>query len=222
MLCADVEHYLHFNVDDALDTLESKVHEVALFLDADNLLDDGDGLGLVEKTHDGGLYLLHDVAPGFQTGGHSREEESAVLAALGLLVETERRLGDDAECALGADEYLVEIGAGCMFGNGQCVYDVAVRENDLHAHAHVVDLAVLGGENTYAAVAERAADGAAGQAGGNVHAGIALLVGVPLELLEDHSGLGGDGVRVLIKADEVVHALHVEQDAARHGQRAAL
>lgn len=56
--------------------------------------------------------------------------------------------------AFGADEDLVEIGAGRVFGHGQSVDDIAVGQNDFHADALVVDLAVLGGHDADAAMAQ--------------------------------------------------------------------
>ena len=109
-----------------------------------------------------------------------------------------------------------------MLGNGQGVDNIAVGQNHFHGDAHVVDLAVFAGHDADAPVAQRAADGAAGQAGGDVLAGIAPLVGIPFQLLKDHARLGGDGAADLVDLDQMAHALHVHHDAARHGQRAAL
>ena len=103
-----------------------------------------------------------------------------------------------------------------MLGHGQGVDNIAVGQNHFHAQALVVDLAILGGHDADAAMAQSAADGAAGEAAGDMLAGVALLIGVPLELLEDHAGFSGDGVGVQINGDQLVHTLHIQQNAACH------
>ena len=160
---------------------------------------------------------------------HSRSEEffgweleCMMLHVLRQLKKTEGCLGDDAQCSLRADEDLVQVGACCMLGYGKCVDNVSVGENDLHAHALIIDLAVLGGKNTDSAVSQSAANGAAGKAAGDMHAGKALFVGVPFQLLEDHTGFGSDGMRIEINGDQLVHALHVQQNTSGHRQSAAL
>ena len=65
-----------------------------------------------------------------------------------------------------ADEEGDQVGAGGVLRHGQGVDDIAVGQNHFQRQAHIVHLAVLGGENTDAVVRQRAAHGAAGHAGG--------------------------------------------------------
>lgn len=94
----DIEDDLHFDINDFPDTFHGQVHEAALLFKAEDFLDNGHGFSLIEEAKDGGLYLLHDVAAGHVAGVHIREQESAELAAFGLLEELEGSLGDDARC----------------------------------------------------------------------------------------------------------------------------
>ena len=109
-----------------------------------------------------------------------------------------------------------------MFGYGQGVDDIPVGQHHFHADALVVNFAVLGGHDSDSPVPERSADGPAGQAGGNVLAGISPFISVPLQLLENHAGFCGDRAADLIHFNQVVHALHIHHDSACHGQCATL
>ena len=89
-------------------------------------------------------------------------------------------------------------------------------------HDHVFDLAVFRREDTCATVGEEAADGRAGDGGGQMHGGKAFLVAAPFEMLGDDARLAGDGQRLLVDLDQLVHPFHIDDDAAVDRQGAAL
>ena len=218
----DFLYDFHFDIHNFLHALAGHVHEAAFFLKAQNFFDDGYRLSLVKETQNGGLYLLHDIPARHVTGMHVREQEGDVLAAFRLLKQLKGGLGNHAQGALAANKNLVQVGTGGVLWHWQGVDDVAVGQHHFQTDALVVNFAVFGRHNANAPMAQSAADGAAGQAGGNVLAGIALFVGVPFQLLKDHARLGGDGAAYLVNLNQAVHALHVHHDTAGHGQRAAL
>ena len=222
VLLGDVQNDLQLSGDDLLVAFQRQVQEGAALLKADDLLDDGDGLRLVEQTHDGGLHRLHDLPAGLIAHMDVGEQERMVDAGLGLLDDLELGLGHDAQSPLGADEEGDQVGAGGVLRHGQGVDDIAVGQNHFQRQAHIVHLAVLGGENADAVVRQRAAHGAAGHAGGQVHHGIALFVDQIFQRGKNHAGLAGDEARLGVQLDELVQTLDVQQNAAGHRQSAAL
>ena len=202
--------------------LQGQVHEGALLGKADDLLDNGDSLRLVEQADDGGLYRLDDFPAGLIAGVDVGEQEGVVGSDLGLLDDLELGLGHDAQGALGAHKEGNQVGAAGMLGHGQGIDNVAVGQSHFQRQAHIIHFAVLGGQNADAVVGQRAAHGAAGQAGGQVHDGIAQLVDPLFQSGENDAGFAGDVARFHVDVDDLVHALDVQQDAAGHRQRAAL
>ena len=89
VFCGDLLGDFHLNVHNAPHALAGKVHETALFLKAEDFLDDGNGFRLIKKPEDGRLNLLHDVAPGHIARVHVGEEKCDMLPTFGLLKELE-------------------------------------------------------------------------------------------------------------------------------------
>ena len=134
----------------------------------------------------------------------------------------QRHLGDDAERALAAEEHHREIGARRMARHRERADDLSGRSDDFKRHHHVLDLAVLRRKDASSAVREEAADRGARDRGGKVHRRKPFLVAAPLEVLRDDAGLRRDGERLLVDLDDLVHPLHVEDDAVVDRKRTAL
>ena len=130
--------------------------------------------------------------------------------------------GNDAERAFAAEEEHGEIRAGGVARNRKRADDFTGGSDDFQRHDHIFDLAVLRGENAGSAVCEKTADRRARNRSRKVHGGIAFLVALPFQMTRNHAGLTGHGERFLVDADEFVHALHVDDDSAVDGERAAL
>ena len=137
-------------------------------------------------------------------------------------MDLERHLGDDAERALAAKEHHREVRARRVARDGKRADDLAGRGDDFQGHHHVLDLAVLRREDASSAVREEAADRGARDGRGKMHRREPFLVAAPLEVLRDDAGLRGDGERLLVDLDDLVHALHVEDDAVVDRKRPSL
>ena len=218
----DFLYDFHFDVNDAFEPLQGYIHKAAFFLKAKDLTKDGRGFSLVKKPKNGGLELLHDIAASHVAAMHVRKQERPVLPAFGLFKKLERRLGDHAQRAFAADKNLIQIRAGGMLWHRQGLEDIAVGQDDLHANALVVNFAIFGGHNADTPMAQRAANGSASQAGGDVLAGIPPLVCIPFQLLKNHPRLRGNGAADLVYFEKAVHAFHVQHKPPRHGQGAPL
>ena len=203
-------------------SLNGEVHERAALFKADDLFYDGNGFSLVEQAHDRGLYGLHDLAACVVACGDILEQERMVAAYLGKLGHFELRLGHNAERTLAAEKQRQKVRAARMLGNGQSVYNVAVGKRHLDRETLIVDLAVFGGKDADAVVCQRAANGAAGKAAGQMHDREALLVCVPFEGLEYHTCFAGDGAGLGVDIKQLIHALDIKDYAACHRQSAAL
>ena len=114
--------------------------------------------------------LGQQLPPGGEGAGQVLKEEGAEPAGFGLGVDAHLSLGDHAQSALGADENLIQVWARGVLGHRGGVDNVAVGKDDLHAQAHVIDLAVFGGNHADAPMGQKAA-----QSRAVLGAGICLL-----------------------------------------------
>ena len=222
VLLEGVKQDLLLDLDHVLTALVGDVHESALALHSDDLLDQRSSLSLVVQTHDGGLELLKQLTGGLEGTVHILEQEATEAALLGLVEDADLSLGNNTQRTLRADEDLVEIRAGRVLGSGRGIDNITVGKNDLHLQNHIVDLTVLGRANADTAVSQEAAHGRAGQAGGIVHGCLTDLVGRPLDVLVDRTRAALDVHTVGVDLEDLVHSLGIQNDTAAHGDSAAL
>ena len=221
-------HYLagvfHLEIDNLLPAVKAE-HEVRAGVDvyAEDLLDVRARFGFVVETHGARAQAAaHEVGARAHCGVEVLEEVRAEFARLRNRMDFKRDFRYDAQSALAAKEHHCQVGAGSVARDREGINDFARRGDDFEAHYHVLDFAPLGGEHAGAAVGEESAYGRAGDGGGQVHRRIAALVDRPFEVAGDNARFGGDGERLLVDFDDLVHALCVEHDAPEYGERPAL
>ena len=155
---ADIEHDLHLLLRHRLPSLAYEVHERARLVESDDVLDYRLGLGLIEEPQDRRLYRLHDLPAGCKAGREIGEQEGPEEPCLRQRDHPERRLGDDAKRSLASDEDLIEIRSSRMLGNGKRIDDRPIGQDDLEAHALIVDLPILRACDSDAPVRKGASD----------------------------------------------------------------
>ncbi|SIN49000.1 Uncharacterised protein [Mycobacteroides abscessus subsp. abscessus] len=102
-------------------------------------------LGLVGKSQHGGCGVgLDEGAQGLCTGVEGGEGPTLVPGFLRQPVHAQRHLGDDAQCAFGAQEELAQIRPGCRRG-GPAEVEVATRSRDPHSIHHGVEASIATG-----------------------------------------------------------------------------
>ena len=135
--------------------------------------------------------------------------------------ELERKLGDDAEGALGAADQVQQAVAGAGLADGLAeLHDLAAREDDGHRHDIVARDAVLDSAHTAGVSADVASDRRGLLAGiGRIEQAVSLSI--RREIAEPYADLSMDAEVLHIVAEDLVHARRADNDAAAERNRAA-
>ena len=168
LLLHDLAGVLHLVGDDVLAAVEAE-HEVRALVevDAEHLRDVRLRLRLVVEAHRARAEArAHERGAGLHRRVEVLEDVGAKLAGLGLWVDLQCHLGDHAERTLTAEEEHREVGTGRVARHGERTDDLARRRNHLKRHHHVLNLAILRGKDTRAAMREESADRCAGDGSG--------------------------------------------------------
>ena len=164
----------------------------------------------------------HDVPP-------FRHEHGAAAVRFGLRHQPKAHLRDDAEIRLAEQardirpEAVLVVGPRGVVGErGHAgAHELAVRQHDLHAAVAAEVIAILA-ERVADAVIERVADDAAPTGVGRIDPELELaLLNVAVEIEVDDAGLDDRAAAPFVDGDDAVHALQIDDDAARQDRRRA-
>eukprot|EP00672_Neobodo_designis_P018306 CAMPEP_0174829732 /NCGR_PEP_ID=MMETSP1114-20130205/2107_1 /TAXON_ID=312471 /ORGANISM="Neobodo designis, Strain CCAP 1951/1" /LENGTH=679 /DNA_ID=CAMNT_0016063495 /DNA_START=55 /DNA_END=2095 /DNA_ORIENTATION=- len=165
---------------------------------------------VVEAHAHGGEVLLDDLVERGVALLEGREEPALVVADRGHGLDLHGGLRDDAEDALAADEEARHVGPA--LARRERRLDDALGRRHLHRQHHVLDVAVLVAVRARAARGDPAAERRVDVAVGVVPEHEAVAAELLVEVRAEHAALERGDARLLVDAQHLAHAAHVDGD----------